>query len=150
MVNVLRRGPRVRATGGFTLLEVLIAVTILGVAIVSLLGLHARDVRLISEAQDITVAGALASDILAAARVDPDLEEGILEGSFVGDPRRADGKQLIYGGPDAERFVWVRQVLPTALPTLRQVRVIVRPAGEGRTVAELWSVVRLDVEVPRL
>ncbi|HYC57566.1 MAG TPA: prepilin-type N-terminal cleavage/methylation domain-containing protein [Candidatus Binatia bacterium] len=141
-------GPATMRAAGFTLLEVLIAVTILGVAVVSLLGLHARDVRLIADAQDITIAGALASDLLAVARVDPDLEEGVVDGRFVADPRRANGKDLVYGGADAERFVWARQVLATALPTLRQVRVVVRLSGQTQEIAELWSVVRTEGPQP--
>ena len=50
---------------GFTLLEILVAVAILGVALVSLLGLHARNLRLFSESQDVTIAGLLASRLAA-------------------------------------------------------------------------------------
>lgn len=124
---------------GFTLLEVLVATAILGVAVVTLLGLHARNLSLAAEAQDLTIAGTLAADVLALARLDPLLEEGQLRGRFAAKPGDADGRTTIYGGPMSGRFVWSREVLPTALPTLRQVRVAITLAGEERVLAEFWS-----------
>ena len=53
---------------GFTLLEVLVAVTILGVAVVSLAGLHARNIRLMNRSQDMNVAAMLASRLTASMR----------------------------------------------------------------------------------
>lgn len=127
---------------GFTLLEVLIAVTILGVAVVSLLGLQARNLRLISEAQDLTVAGSLASELVAAAHVDPLLAEGVSQGGFSEDPAKVDGRSVFYAGTGADRFSWTRQVLPTALPDLLQVRIKVRVRGQDADIAELWTAVR--------
>jgi prepilin-type N-terminal cleavage/methylation domain-containing protein len=130
---------------GFTLLEVLVATAILGVAVVTLLGLHARNLDLAAETGEITIAATLASDVLAAARVDPALEEGVTRGGFAASPGEADDGQdarTLYGGPLSERYVWTREVMPTALPTLRQIRVRVALSGEDRVLAELWSVVR--------
>jgi len=138
-VNACSRRPAQR---GFTLLEVLIAVTILGVAVVSLLGLQARNLALVSEAQDLTVAGALASELIAATRVDPLIAEGVSQGDFSNDPARVDDRVVFYAGTGADRFEWVREVLPTALPDLLQVRVKVRLHGEEDNVAELWTAVR--------
>jgi prepilin-type N-terminal cleavage/methylation domain-containing protein len=129
-----RRGER-----GFTLLEVLVATTILGVAVVALLGLHARNLGLAGDAENITIAGTLAEDVLAIARLDPALEEGSTRGLFVARADDADGKSRIYGGPLGAEFTWSREVLPTALPTLRQIRVSVARKNETRPLAELWA-----------
>lgn len=130
----MKRGQR-----GFTLLEVLVATAILGVAVVALLGLHARNLSLAADAENLTIAGALAGDVLSVARLDPALEEGAVSGTFVARRQEADGKARIYGGPRSEDFAWTREVSPTALPTLRQIRVRVSRRDEGRVLAELWS-----------
>lgn len=130
------------APRGFTLLEVLIAVAILGVAVVSLLGLQARNIGLIARAQDLSIAGSLASQLVAAARVDPLIAEGVSRGTFSDEPSEVDGVNVFPAGTGAERFGWSREVLPTALPHLLQVRVKVYVHGENEQVAELWTAVR--------
>ncbi len=130
------------AQRGFTLLEVLVATAILGVAVVTLLGLHARNLSLAAEAETLTVAGTLAGDVMATARIDPALEAGTVRGRFAARRGDADGRLVIYGGALSERFVWSQEVLPTALPTLLQVHVRVGLAGEEHVLAELWSAVR--------
>lgn len=132
---------------GFTLLEVLVATTILGVAIVALLGLHARNLGLAGDAENITIAGTLAEDVLAIAKLDPALEEGSLRGQFVARAEEADGKSRIYGGPLSEEFTWSREVLPTALPSLRQIRVSVARRDETRPLAELWAAQAVKVDL---
>lgn len=136
------RRPRAAARRGFTLLEVLIAVTILGVAVVSLLGLQARNIRLISDTQDLSIAGAMASQLIAAARIDPLIAEGISHGTFSDDPSDVDNQNVYYAATAARRFAWSREVLPTALPTLLQVRVEVHVQGADEATAELWTAVR--------
>jgi len=132
-----------RRERGFTLLEVLVATAILGVAITTLLGLHARNLSLIAEAEELTIAGTLAGDVLSLARLDPILEEGAVRGNFAVRAGDADGKTTVYGGPRSEIFAWSREVLPTALPTLRQVHVRVTRVGDSRAIAELWAAVRV-------
>lgn len=134
------RAPR-RASGGFTLLEVLVATAILGVAVVSLLGLHARNLTLAVEAEQLTIATTLAEDVLALARLDPDLAEGLERGRFVPRPEDADDRNSIYGGPLSPDYTWTREVTPTALPLLKQLRVSVSRRDDPRPLAELWAAV---------
>jgi prepilin-type N-terminal cleavage/methylation domain-containing protein len=139
----------VKRQRGFTLLEVLVATAILGVAVVTLLGLHARNLSLAAEAEDLTIAGTLAGDVLAMARLAPLLEVGTAGGGFAARRSDADGERVIYGGAMSPPFVWSRDVMPTALPSLLQVRVRVQRAGEDRVLAELWSAARTPVPVAR-
>lgn len=132
---------RSRRQRGFTLLEVLVATAILGVAVVTLLGLQARNLALVSEAENLTIAGALATNALAAARLSPSLEDGAASGRFVSKLKSADGVASLYGGANADGFVWKREVTPTALPTLRQVRIRVLLVGSDHVLAELWAAV---------
>jgi general secretion pathway protein I len=136
-----------RRERGFTLLEVLVATAILGVAVVTLLGLHARNLSLAADAENLTIAGTLAGDVLALARLDPALEEGSVSGGFVARREEADGKSRVYGGPRSEDFQWTRQVMPTALPTLRQIRVSVSRQDETRVLAELWAAMAYKPDV---
>lgn len=131
-----------RAQRGFTLLEVLVATAILGTAVVTLLGLHARNLSLAAEAETTTIAATLASDALVATLLDPALDLGGERGRFAAERRNADGRRVIYGGARSEEFTWTRDVTETALPTLRQVRVQVFRVGDERALAELWSAVR--------
>ncbi|HXC52655.1 MAG TPA: prepilin-type N-terminal cleavage/methylation domain-containing protein [Candidatus Limnocylindrales bacterium] len=136
-----RRARRLRQRG-FTLLEVLVATAILGVAVVTLLGLHGRNLSLSAEAETLTVAGTLAGDVLAVARLEPVIEVGATHGTFAARRSDADGHHVLYGGALSPDFVWTRDVMPTALPTLLQIRVRIHLAGEDRTLAELWAAVR--------
>lgn len=99
---------------GFTLLEVLVAVAILGVALVSLLGLHARNLRLIAQTQDLTTAAMLASARVAHLKADGFPELGTTEGNFETDDF-----------PPSQRFRWKTDVQATIVPTLRLVVVSV-------------------------
>ena len=118
--------PHARTASGLTLLELLVAVTILGVALVSMLGLHARNVRLAADTQDLTVAGMLASRVAAEtqAREAPPTV-GVENGRFSDDASRLNFVGTdIYGGDLAGRFAWRREVEPFGALFLR-VRVVV-------------------------
>ncbi len=111
--------------GGFTLLEVLVAVSLLGVALVSLLGLHARDLRLAARSQDLTLAGLLAARVVADTRARSAPEVGVTQGSFATSRDQPPSTSTPYGGPQAARVVWRREVEPTGLVKLRRVRISV-------------------------
>ena len=97
---------------GFTLLEVLVAVAVLGLALVSLLALHVRNIDLIARDQRVTEATVLARDIMTDVEAGPFPDLGIVEGDFEEDyPDRYPGLR------------WEREVTPTPVPNVREVRV---------------------------
>lgn len=110
---------RAEATRGFTLLEVLVAVAVLGLGLVSLLGLHVRNIDLIGRDQRVTEATLLARALMAEVESGPFPDLGFESGDFEEDyPDRY---------PDLR---WEREVTPTPVPNVREVRVRVF-AGDG-------------------
>lgn len=97
---------------GFTLLEVLVAVAVLGLALVSLLGLHVRNIDLIARDQSVTEATLLARALMTEVESGPFPDLGAERGDFELDyPDRY---------PDLR---WEREVTPTPVPNVREVRV---------------------------
>jgi len=134
---VTSRRPRPRrrcgGKGGFTLLEILVSVTILGIALVSLLGLHARDLHLTAETQEMTTAAMLAQRLVALTKAGEIPAEGTVEGTFTSRERESLRADEIYGGEGSERFVWKRAVEPIpGLPGLWAINISV---GEPDAVA---------------
>jgi len=98
---------------GFTLLEVLVAVAVLGLALVSLLGLHVGDIDLIARDQRVTEATMLARGLMAEIDADTTLPElGTTEGDF------EEEYPGLYPG-----VRWEREVSTFEVPTIREVRV---------------------------
>ena len=80
-----------RRAAGFTLLEVMLAIAILGTALAGLLGLHHQSMQSVIRAQDFTRASMLAQAVLTEAELErfPDLghTSGNFEASFPGQFR---------------------------------------------------------------
>lgn len=92
---------------GFTLLEVLVALSVVAVSFVALLGLHNRNIAVVSRDQERTVALLLARRAIAEMEVGEGFPEvGTTEGEVEGYPG----------------FRWVREVRDTEMPDLREVR----------------------------
>ena len=103
---------RTEKTPGFTLLEVLVAVAVLGFALVSLLGLHVRNIDLIARDERVTAATLLARALMTEVETGPFPDLGATDGDFELDyPDRY---------PDLR---WEREVLTTPVPNVREVRV---------------------------
>ena len=112
---------------GFTLLEVLVAVAVLGLALVSLLGLHVHNIDLIARDERVTEATLLARGLMTEVETGPFPDLGASDGDF----------QLDYPDryPDLR---WEREVLTTPVPEVREVRVRVfrgeQESGDDVTV----------------
>ena len=87
---------------GFTLLEVLVAVAIVAIALVTFMGLHLRSLDATIRAQDLTTAVLLAQGKLTTMGEFPD----------TGEER---GK---FEGPELERFQWATAVTEHTLDAL--------------------------------
>jgi prepilin-type N-terminal cleavage/methylation domain-containing protein len=123
---------------GFTLLEILVAVSVLGIALVSLLGLHARNIRLAAETQDMTMAAMLASRVVAITKAGSLPREGVEKGRFTSNERESARGDEIYGGEGSEDFLWHREVGPPDIP--------LPPEAEPRVITV--SVTRSGEKVP--
>jgi type II secretion system protein I len=100
----------------FTLLEVMVAIAILGIALLGLLGLQHQSMQSVIRAQQSTRASMLAQAVMTEAELErfPDLglTHGDFEGSFPGE------------FPD---FRWQRDVEDSGMfPDVRKVRVLIQ------------------------
>jgi general secretion pathway protein I len=108
-------------SGGFTLLEVLIAMAILALALPILLGLRNWDLDLQSRASDITAATMLAQEKLIEAELSSVSAIGETSGDFRNPP---PGYQVLGDIADrANKYRWKRIVTTTPLNAVREVKV---------------------------
>lgn len=128
---------------GFTLLEVMLALVILGLALPVLLGLRNRDIELFEHARAVTTATFLAQEKLFEIEIMPFPLIGEQTGDFQSPP---PGSQIQVEDKDrASRFRWTRMVSPTPLEVVREVRVRVSWArGETAEKVEVTSYVFLE------
>jgi general secretion pathway protein I len=87
---------------GFTLLEVLVAVAIVAIALVTFMGLHLRSLDATIRAQDLTTAVLLAQGKMATMGEFPNTGE----------------EQGKFEGPELERFQWATAVTERTLDAL--------------------------------
>ena len=87
---------------GFTLLEVLVAVAIVAIALVTFMGLHLRSLDATIRAQDLTTAVLLAQAKMATMGEFPDMGE----------------EKWKFEGPELERFQWATAVTEQTLDSL--------------------------------
>jgi type II secretion system protein I len=122
-MNPLRR--RARA---FTLLEVMVAIAILGIALLGLLGLQHQSMQSVIRAQQETRASMLAQAVMTEAELEryPDLgmTSGDFEASFPGE---------------FKDFRWEREVDASGtFPDVREVKVLIR---YGPTLSQSFALV---------
>jgi general secretion pathway protein I len=103
---------QVSSLKGFTLLEVLVAMAVLAVALVSLLGLYNRSLLLTIHAQRLSTATLLAEEMLTRTHI-----EGM------GDMRATAGDFADLHPGQYSEFRWYRIMRPTALEGLWELRV---------------------------
>ncbi len=110
-----RAQSRARTASGFTLLEVMIAVAVLGVALLALLTLHHQSLQSVIHSRDISRAGMLCQAVMAQAELEQFPQLGVTKGDF---SKMFPGKY--------RNFRWERDVQPSGIfPDVRKVRVIV-------------------------
>ena len=119
----MRHASRRRDRAGFGLLEVLVALVVVGVGVTGLQRLVTRSVATLGEDLRLTRAMLAAQALLADTALVPP-EPGVVEGTT----------------PDGLRFE--RAVTRAPHPALREIRVRVWPDA-GAAPCELWEVIRV-------
>lgn len=100
------RAERRAGAAGFTLIEVMVAMTIVAFAFVGLLGLHNRNLKMIGDDQNLTQATLLARRFITEMEVVEQWPDtGTSRGEF----------------PEVPGFYWERDVEDTDLTTVRRV-----------------------------
>lgn len=108
---------------GFTFLEILIAIAVLGAAFTVLLTAHASAIRHEGSARRLMEATLLARQILTETEVNDPPPVGTDAGDF---------------GETFPDYTWERQVDSTEFPKLRQVTIrVLWPSGRGPGATEL-------------
>ena len=117
--------------GGFTLVEVMVALFIFAVAVLSLLTIRAQTVRMVDRTEETLKLADLANMKLAEIVAQGFLPPGILTGRFKAPYRD---------------YRWREEVSPAPLPVIRQVRLTVTH-GRGKN-AHSFSLVTYVSNIP--
>ena len=110
------------AAQGFSLVEVLCALTVLGVAVVGITEGITLSLRMVKEAEYQSVAALLASGRMEIIRADGYFTEGEEEGDF---------------GDDFPLYAWRQSIVAASTPGLYEVTVTVELAASGKQLLEL-------------
>lgn len=110
-----------KANRGFTLMEILVALAVVGIALAALLGASGNATREAADLRDRTYAGWVAQNVLTGIRIAP---ETLSTGTRRGDE--------MLGG---ERWTWTAEISEGAVPELRHIEIKVgRENVEGSIV----------------
>jgi general secretion pathway protein I len=112
MVSPTPNTQRPTPNAGFTLLEVLVAMAVLAVALVSLLGLYNRSLTLTMRAQQLSTGMLLAQEMLTRTQLEGAAAARVTAGDF----------SDFHSGRYPE-FRWKRTIRPTPLKNLWEIRV---------------------------
>ncbi len=121
---------RRQRSGGFTLLEVMVALAVIAFGLVGLLGLHARNIKLIARNQNLTRATLLARELVSQ------IQFQVLSSGLQG---LGDSQGTFEGYPG---YRWERQVVPTGLDEMREVVIRVIWDERSPSACELVYFVR--------
>jgi general secretion pathway protein I len=113
----MRKPPRKRSrfTDGFTLIEVMVAMAVLGIALLALLTLHHQSLQSVIHSRDIARASMLSQSIMTQAELQQFPDVGVTKGNF----------EKLFPG-EYRDFKWERVVAPSGIfPDVRKVRVVV-------------------------
>ena len=106
---------RARGSDGFTLLEVMVAMAVLGIAMLALLTLHHQSLQSVIHSRDIARAGMLGQAVMTQAELEQWPQLGVTKGNF----------ERLYPGK-YQMFRWQRDVQESGVfRDVRKVRVIV-------------------------
>ena len=105
-----------RALAGFTLLEVMIAIGVLGIAMLALLSLHDSNLQSVLRGQQLSTASSLAQGMMSQAELERVPLVGRTSGDFAG----------LFPGGRYRNFKWQRTVEMSGMfPDIRKVQVTI-------------------------
>lgn len=106
---------------GFTLMEILVALAVVGIGLAALIGASARATHDAAALRDRTFAGWIAQNVLTEIRISPETL----------DTGTRNGDEMLGG----ERWEWTAEVTPAVVPQLRYIEIKVgRENTEGSIV----------------
>lgn len=106
---------------GFTLIEVIAALMIFSVGIISLINMNTESIRTVNILEDRFVAGVVADNVLVEARQEQRLQLGGTE-----------GQETSMG----QEFAWEREISTTDMENFFKITVRVRHAGKEGVIIE--------------
>jgi len=128
-----------RPAHGFTLLEVMVAMAVLGLALLALLGLHHQSLQSVIRGQEVSRAAMLAQAVMAQAELEQFPELGTTRGDF----------SSLYPG-EYPNFRWARAVEASAtFPDVRKVQVAVYYGPQGTKSFTLTEFMHSPVPLPQ-
>ncbi len=130
--------PRHDHARGFTLLEVMVAMAILGIALMGLLGLQHQSLQSVIRSQDMTQASMLAQTMITQAEIDRFPDVGATHGDF----------QAVFPGK-YRNFRWEEVVSPSGVfPDVRKVKVVIFYGPNMRRTYSLTEFLHSPLPVP--
>ena len=134
-----------RRASAFTLIEVMVAIAILGIALLGLMGLHHQSIQSVIRAQQTTRAAMLAQAVMTQAELErfPDLgsTRGDFEASFRGEFRDFRWERMVVASgmfPDVRKVMVAIHYGPGFTQTFSLVEFLHSPippdTGQGQTV----------------
>ncbi len=121
-----------RRVAGFTLLEMMVSLSLISIAIIGLLRVVMGNLNAVGDARDRTEAATLAQAKIVEIERDPTVLQGDSQGNF---------------GEQHPRFSWSSEVLETQWPELKQLAITVSwLRGSKQKQLRVESVVRLPDE----
>ncbi len=121
----MARDPRSSGEAGFSLIEVVAALGVFGIAAMALMHLTGENIRAVGALEDKTFAGIVADNQLIDAMTAERLPVGLTSGEVIVAERE---------------WTWTRTVSPTTDPGLLRVEVSVRREENGRILSSLVGV----------
>lgn len=123
-----------KTSRGFTLMEILVALAVVGIGLAALLGASARSTREAADLRDRTYAGWVAQNVLTEIRISPETL----------DTGRREGDEVLGG----QRWTWTAEINAAAVPSLRHIMIRVGREDTDGSIVTL-SAFRLTQPQPR-
>lgn len=114
-----------RRARGFTLMEILVALAVVGIGLAALIGASARATHEAAGLRDRTFAGWVAQNVLTEIRVSPETL----------DTGTRDGEEMLGG----ERWEWTAEITPAVVPQLRHIEIKVRRENTEGSIVTLTA-----------